>query len=88
VDLKTGSVTATIPVTIGNSEGSIVAGAGSIWIITDAKGTLARIDPATNTVVAEVYVAPGSYGLAFGEDALWATSSERNTVRGSIRTRI
>jgi YVTN family beta-propeller protein len=49
-------------------------------MITDAKGTLARIDPATNTVVAEVYVAPGSYGLAFGEDALWATSSERNTV--------
>jgi YVTN family beta-propeller protein len=78
--LKTGSLTATIPITIGNSEGSIVAGAGSIWIITDAKGTLARIDPATNAVVAEVYVAPGSYGLAFGEDALWATSIERNTV--------
>ena len=80
VDLKTGSITATIPSTIGNSEGSIVAGGGSIWIVTDSKGTLARIDPATNTVVAEVYVAPGSYGLAFGEDALWATSSEHNTV--------
>jgi len=80
VDLKTGAITVTIRSTIGNSEGSIVAGAGSIWILIDAKGTLARIDPATNTVVAEVYVAPGSYGLAYGDDALWVTSSERNTV--------
>jgi YVTN family beta-propeller protein len=80
LDLKTGSLTATIPITIGNSEGSIVAGGGSIWMITDGKGTLARIDPATNAVVAEIYVAPGSFGLAYGEDALWATSSERSTV--------
>jgi len=27
-----------------------------------------------------VYVAPGSYGLTYGEDALWVTSSERNIV--------
>ncbi|HEY1911791.1 MAG TPA: hypothetical protein VGG73_12770 [Vicinamibacterales bacterium] len=80
IDLKTGKVTATFPSGIGNSEGSIVAGAESIWIITDAKGTLARIDPATNLTVAEVSVSSGSYGLAFGEDALWVTSSERNTV--------
>jgi len=80
VDLKSGAVTATIQTTIGSSEGSIVAGAGSIWILTDAKGTLARFDPATNRLVAEIHVAPGSYGLAFGEDALWVTSSERNTV--------
>jgi len=80
VDLKTGEVTATIRTGIGNSEGSIVAGAGSIWVTTDAKGTLARVDPATNTVVAEIYVAPGSYGLAFGEDAVWVTSTEKNTV--------
>ena len=80
VDLKTGAVTATIKTTIGNSEGSIVAGAGSIWLMTDAKGTLARFDPATNAVVAEIYVASGSYGLAFGEDAVWVTSTEHSSV--------
>ena len=79
VDLKTGAVTATIPCAIGNTEGSIAAGAGSIWIVTDTKGTLARLDPATNTVVAEIYVAPGSYGLTYGEDALWVTSSEQQS---------
>ena len=30
--------------------------------------------------MAEVYLAPGSYGLTYGEDALWVTSSERNLV--------
>src|SRR5262245_38502440 len=47
IDLKTGKVTATIPIGIGDSEGGIAAGAGSIWLMTDKKGTLARLDPAT-----------------------------------------
>jgi YVTN family beta-propeller protein len=80
VDLKTGEVTATIKTGVGNTEGSIATGAGSVWLITDAKGTLARFDPATNTVVAEIYVSPGSYGLTFGEDAVWVTSTEKSTV--------
>jgi len=80
LDLKTGEVKATIKTTIGSSEGSVVAGAGSIWLITDQKGTLARFDPDTNVIVAEIYVAPGSYGLAFGEDAVWVTSTERGIV--------
>ena len=43
-------------------------------------GTLVRIDPATNKTVAEITVAPGSYGLAFGEGALWVTSTEKSLV--------
>ena len=62
-------VTATSPTTIGDSEGGIAAGAGSVWMMTDTKGTLARIDPATNKVVAEITSPAGSFGIAFGEDA-------------------
>jgi len=80
VDLKTSEITATIRTGIGQSEGSIVAGAESVWIVTDDKGTLARIDPATNTVVAEVYVPSGSYGIAFGEGAVWVTSTAHDSV--------
>src|SRR5689334_2008826 len=54
VDLKSGAVTATIQTPIASSEGSIATGAGSIWLMTDQKGTLARFDPATNLVVAEI----------------------------------
>src|SRR4051794_7392966 len=80
VDLKTAAIAATMKIGIGESEGSIVTGADSVWIMTDAKGTLARIDPATNTVVAEIYVPSGSYGLAFGEGAVWVTSTTQNSV--------
>jgi len=80
VDLKTAAIAATMKIGIGESEGSIVAGADSVWIMTDARGTLARIDPATNTVVAEIYVPSGSYGIAFGEGAVWVTSTAHDSV--------
>jgi virginiamycin B lyase len=80
VDLKTGKGTATFPSGIGNTEGYIAAGAGSIWMMTDTKGTLARIDPDTNKVVAEILLPSGSYCPVFGEKALWVTSTEGNSV--------
>ncbi|HEY2431264.1 MAG TPA: hypothetical protein VGI12_01225 [Vicinamibacterales bacterium] len=80
LDLKDGKTQATFPVTIGDSEGGVAAGAGSFWILTDKLGTLARVDPATNRVVAEINVAPGSYAVAFGGNAVWVTSSEKNLL--------
>ena len=80
VDLKTGKLTATFPIGIADTEGGLAASPDSIWIMTDKKGTLARIDPATNKVVAEIYVARGSYTVAFGEGAIWVTSTEENVV--------
>src|SRR3954467_9941716 len=80
LDLKDGKTQATFPLTIADSEGGVATGAGSLWILTDAQGTLARVDPATNKIVAEIYVAPGSYAVAFGGDAVWVTSSEKNVL--------
>lgn len=80
LDLKDGKEQAVVPMTIADSEGGIAIGAGSFWILTDKKGTLARVDPATNKAVAEIYVAPGSYAVAFGNDAVWVTSTEKNTL--------
>ena len=80
LDLKTGKVTATFPIPIADSEGGIAIGAESVWLLTDKKGTLARIDPSNTKVVAEIYVAPGSYAVAFGEGSVWATSTETSVV--------
>jgi virginiamycin B lyase len=80
LDLKDGKNQATFPLTIADEEGGVAIGAGSFWILTDTKGTLARVDPATNKVVAEIYVAPGSFAAAFGDNAVWVTSSEKNTL--------
>jgi len=80
VDLKTNKVTATFPIGIADSEGGIAASPDSIWMLTDKNGTLARIDPATNKVVGEIYVARGSYTVAYGENAVWVTSTTENLV--------
>ena len=80
LSLQTGKTEATLPIGVPDSEGGLAVGAGSLWVMIDKKGTLARIDPATNKVVGEIYVAPGSYAVAFGEDAVWVTSSEKNVV--------
>jgi YVTN family beta-propeller protein len=65
---------------IGDSEGGLAVSPDSVWMMTDKNGTLARIDPSTNKVVAEIYVARGSYTVAVGEGAVWVTSTLGNLV--------
>ncbi len=80
IDLKTGLVSATFPMTFADSEGGIATGAGSVWVLTDTRSTLARIDPASNKIVAEIRIAPGSCAVAFGEKSVFATSSKENLL--------
>jgi len=60
--------------------GPIVTGTGSVWMITDPAGTLSRLDPDTNAVVAEVTVPAGATALAVGHDAVWVTSLATHVV--------
>ena len=46
-----------------------------------------RIDPATNKAVAEISVAPGSYTVAFADNTVWVTSTEKSVLtRVNART--
>ena len=47
-----GQISATIPV--GLHPRTAAAGHGSIWVQNDVDGTVSRIDPATNTVIATI----------------------------------
>ena len=49
------------------------------WSSTNAARSCASI-PATNKPVAEIHVPPGSYGVAFGEGAVWVTSTDGNSL--------
>jgi virginiamycin B lyase len=77
INLKSLTVSAKIRTGLADPEGelSLAAGAGSIWVLTDAKGVLSRIDPTTDRVIAQVRVAPYSYAAAFAFDAVWITNT-------------
>jgi virginiamycin B lyase len=80
VDPETNQVTATIPTTIANSDGTIAASADSIWLMTDEKGTLIRINASTNAIIATIHIAPGSYDIAAGEEGIWVSNAKESIV--------
>ena len=61
--------------------GPVATGASSIWMITDNAGILARIDPDTNAIVAEITVPAGPTAMAFGEGAVWVTTANHMLTR-------
>lgn len=81
VDEKAMKVVATIPVNPANSEGGIAASPDAIWMPTDlVNGKVARIDPKTNTIVAEIAVAPGSVSAVYLDGAVWVSSPEKSVL--------
>ena len=83
IDMANAGVEAIVDTGVGNPDGetNVVAGAGSIWIPSEAEGRIARVDPATNTVVDEIEVVPGTFFLAFGFEQLWAVSSDARLLQ-------
>src|SRR5262249_30275579 len=86
-DAKVNEIAAKIPLTIADTEASIAAGEGGVWVLTDRKGVLSRIDPATNRVVAEIPVKPNSFAAIAGFGAIWVTNTgePRGTENGSVQ---
>lgn len=83
IDTRHARKTATIVTGIANPKGelNVVAGARSIWVASDPKGIISRVDPATNQVIASIATNPGSHYLAFGHGSLWAVSSETRSIQ-------
>lgn len=60
--------------------GAVAASADSIWLITDTKTTLSRIDPQQHQVVADLRLPAACRSLVFGETSLWAACPAENEV--------
>jgi streptogramin lyase len=80
IDAKTYKVTNTIPTGVANVHGVIAATEDSIWLLTDDKTTLSRIDPDQNLEVGELRAPAGCRSLTFGETALWLACPAENRV--------
>lgn len=80
INAKTYKVTTTIPTGVASVRGVIAATEDSIWLLTDDKATLSRVDPDQNLVVGELRVPAGCRSLTFGEMALWLACPVENKV--------
>ena len=79
IDPADGRIVARIAADPANSEGGITVGAGSIWLVTKPS-TLARIDPATNQVIASIPLPSGSENPLFADGAVWVSSYEHGQL--------
>lgn len=80
VSTKDNRVVATIPVSPAASEGGLTSSKEAVWMLTDSKGILSRIDPKTSRVEAEILTPPGCYDAAFGFGSVWVTCTEANLL--------
>jgi DNA-binding beta-propeller fold protein YncE len=86
ISLVSNSVLASIALPIADSEGSIVAAEGGVWVLSDKNGRLSRIDPLTNKVSPVIEVAPNSFAAAAGYGSIWITNTGDNpNANGSIQ---
>ena len=51
----------------------IFYGAGAVWVANSGDGTVSRIDPSTNSVVATIRVGNSPLGIAVGAGYVWVT---------------
>lgn len=65
---------------VGSAVPAVAANADSVWILSDDKTTLSRVDPDQSKVVSELRLHAGCNTLAFGEMALWVTCPAENRV--------
>lgn len=76
-------------IAVGREPGAAATGFGAVWVPNTGDGTLARVDPATNTVTARIPYAParpatehGDFydSAAVGHGSVWVSSDERALV--------
>lgn len=80
LDPKTFKIAATLSIGSGDVMMGLAATADSVWMITDNRTTLSRIDPVQNQVVGEMRLPAGCNDMAFGEGSLWVTCNAENKI--------
>jgi streptogramin lyase len=80
IDSKKWEVAARIATGGGTAPLAVAASADSIWIFSDDRTTLSRVDPDQNQVIAEIRLPAACTSLVFGETALWAACPAEDRV--------
>lgn len=73
VDLRTRALAHVFDIGPAAPEGGITTGAGSVWMVLDKAGSLARIDPINGKVRQIVHLPPDSYNPYYSDRRIWVT---------------
>jgi len=80
IETKSGKVTAKIETGAPVALPAVAASSDSVWVLADAKTTLARIDPETNAIVAEMRLSEACSSILFAEQSLWVTCPKESKI--------
>jgi YVTN family beta-propeller protein len=58
---------------VGDGPVDVAAGAAGVWVANSRDGTVSRIDPHTNEVVATIRLGKSPQAIAVGGGAVWVT---------------
>jgi len=82
IETATGKPVATVSTGSGAAATAVAASTDSIWMLTDDKTTLTRIDPDTNSVVSEFRLGAACRSVTFADSSLWVVCpGEKRIVR-------
>jgi len=73
VELKPAKIAATVETGAGTAPLALAASTDSVWILSDDKSTLMRVDPKENAIVAESRLPSACTSLLFAETSIWVT---------------
>ena len=79
LDARTGRVKRRIPLG-ANAAYNIWIGGGSVWVADDQGGSVLRVSPATNRVVARIAVGDGPADMVFAGSRGWVLTHRDNTL--------
>jgi virginiamycin B lyase len=80
VDATRNEIAATFKMPYVAEEGGIAVSADSVWLVVDAKGVLARIDPATGAIKQRIKVPAGSYNPWLDGGHIWLSRADGAAV--------
>lgn len=60
-------------IAVGDGPVALAVGAGAVWVANSGDGTVSRIDPRTNHVIATIPVGHRPQGIAIAAGAVWVT---------------
>ena len=80
VDIAGNKISAVLAVDAADPEGGIAVSADSVWIVTDKRGTLARVDPDSGSVRQKIAIPAGSFNPIFRAGILWITGHESSVL--------